>query len=108
MTYTTPTMYKEGEIIQALAATFANRRSWIQKENPSANENFQKYPRLLDFEGEMARLLFIRNYSLYRFKLFGMIKSDFFYRLIWNFKRFTEVNAANFLESFHLFTPREF
>lgn len=50
-----PVSHKKGEIMQTLAETYPNRRSWIKKQKPSANEIFQKYPRLLDFNGEMVK-----------------------------------------------------
>ncbi|XP_067205961.1 uncharacterized protein [Linepithema humile] len=43
--------------------TFPNRRHWISTANPSITEIFKKYPRLMDYNGEMINVEFQQMFT---------------------------------------------
>jgi len=48
----------EDPIALSLAKTYPNRRAFIMDYGPSMGELFQKYPRLLDFDGLKVNEIF--------------------------------------------------
>ena len=49
-----PTNSNKPLITMYLKETFLNRRQWILEQNPTIFEIFEKYARLLDYNGEMV------------------------------------------------------
>ena len=54
MKYKNPVGSNKLIIATSLDETFINRRTWILESQPLTTEIFEKYPRLLDYDGEMA------------------------------------------------------
>lgn len=49
-----PNVTNKALIEKIMEDTFLNRRSWIQTESPSINDIISKYPRLIDYNGDMV------------------------------------------------------
>ncbi|XP_039310145.1 uncharacterized protein LOC105202987 [Solenopsis invicta] len=53
-----PSQENKQGIFSYMKDTFPNRRHWIKTANPNITEIFQKYPRLIDYNGEMINVEF--------------------------------------------------
>lgn len=56
MKHKLPSDHNKESIKNCLEETFLNRRQWIVDSGPTISEIFERYPRLLDYHGEMVNL----------------------------------------------------
>ncbi|XP_077277299.1 uncharacterized protein LOC143905637 isoform X2 [Temnothorax americanus] len=63
LTHKLPSESNKECIKNCLNETFSNRRQWIVHSGPTISNIFEKYPRLLNYRGEMIEQDFIGIYS---------------------------------------------
>lgn len=102
MKCTNPSDSNKQDIATQLQETLQNRRDWIIKKSPTISQILYEYPRLLDYNGEMVRIIFVSFFYICKlclsFKLFNFHYN--FLQINNEFRYFFKEKSVNFLARF--------
>lgn len=87
--------------------TYFNRRNWILNDKPSISEIFEKYPKLIDYKGEMVCIYYLIcslfNLTFHFVSFNSYITNKYFLQIEQEFQLITDGKHDKFLAKFSSF-----